>query len=202
MALIKNKLETELNFLKTQTNPHFLFNSLNNIYGISRKTDPQSANAILKLSEILRYILYGTEKKLCSVKEEIELIQNYIYLEELRYRDKLNLQFETHVDSNSAQIVPMLLLPIVENAFKYGVSESLNDAFIRIHLQVNNQNELILKVENTFEPVQHSEYSGIGFKNLKRILELSYAEYSFNHYAVAEIYHTELSINLNSYENI
>ncbi len=200
--LIRNKLETELNFLKTQTNPHFLFNSLNNIYGITRKTDPYSANAILKLSEILRYISYGTEKKLYSIHEELELIQNYIYLEELRYGNKLKLNFQTKIDTNSARIVPMLLLPIIENAFKYGVSESLNEAEINIDLNVTDENHLRLIVENTFEAVMNSEYSGIGYKNLNRILELSYKEYTFNHFAKGEIYHTDLFINLNSYENL
>lgn len=200
--LVKSKLETELNFLKTQTNPHFLFNSLNNIYGLSRKTDPKSANAILKLSEILRYILYGSEKKQYSIKDEIELIQNYIYLEELRYQDKLNLKFQLQIESKTALIVPMLLLPIIENAFKFGVSESLNDAQIEIHLTVDSENQLLFIVQNTFEKVEKSEYSGIGFKNLNRILELSYSDYNFKHFPDKEVYHTILSINLNSYENI
>ncbi len=200
--LIRNKLETELSFLKTQTNPHFLFNSLNNIYGLSRKTDAISANAILKLSEILRYILYGSQKKRCTLKEELDLIQNYIYLEELRYKNKLSLSFQTEINSNSAEIVPMLLLPIIENAFKYGVSESLDLAKVKINLNVNSENYLILNVENTFEVVLNSEYSGIGYKNLNRILELSYKEYEFKHFAKDDLYYTYLAINLNSYENL
>ncbi len=201
-SLIKNKLETELNFLKTQTNPHFLFNSLNNIYGIARKHDKESAQSILQLSEILRYILHGSQKKQCNLTEELELIKNYIHLEELRYKDKLILVFENNIASNDAKIVPMLLLPVIENAFKYGASESIDQAKITINLNVDTQNKLVLRVENTFEKVDKSEYSGIGYKNLKRILELSYKEYDFIHYAHQSVYITELKINLNSYENI
>ncbi len=172
-ALNKEKLETELKFLKAQTNPHFLFNTLNNIYGLARKQDQNTAPSIMKLSHIMRYILYECNQPFILIDKEIEIINHYIELEKLRYTDRLKVDF-TYIDRaiNTIKIAPLILLPFVENAFKHGISESRFEAFVFIKLESSDQ-AIKFCVENTCD---HSDNSnlGIGLQNVKRQLELIY----------------------------
>jgi two-component system, LytTR family, sensor kinase len=201
--LVKAKLETELSYLKSQTNPHFLFNTLNNIYGLSKKNPSLSSDAILKLSKVLRFMIYGTQKALIPIDEEMELIRNYIEIEQLRYSNKLELTLNYNNQQRTSSITPLILLPFVENAFKHGVAESTANAFILIDCSINQENELHFMVRNSKEVetlVNDSE--GIGLKNVKRQLSLLYKKYSLDIVNNETMFEIKLWISLNSYESL
>lgn len=200
--LLKSKLETELNYLKSQTNPHFLFNTLNNIYGLSKKNSSSSSEAILKLSKILRFMIYGTRKPLITIEEEMDIIKNYIELEQLRYSSKLDLQFDFYSNA-SANIAPLILLPFVENAFKHGVSESTDSAYVYINCTLNDLLELRFSVKNSVDVMEKNETEeGIGLENVKRQLQLLYKIYSLDIADNDSTFEVNLFIDLKSYEPI
>lgn len=198
--LLKSKLEAELNYLKGQTNPHFLFNTLNNIYGLSKKNENLSSSAILKLSKILRFMIYGTRKPLITIEEEMDVIKNYIELEQLRYSNKLDLKFDFY-SNTTASITPLILLPFVENAFKHGVAESTESAFIYITCTLNELMELRFSVKNSVEELEMPvNEEGIGLENVKRQLELLYKKYKLDVNDNGRSYEINLFIDLKSYE--
>ncbi|WP_299314768.1 histidine kinase [uncultured Aquimarina sp.] len=175
--LEKEKATSELKFLKTQIQPHFLFNTLNNLYALTLIKSDLAPEIVLKLSGLLDFILYQSNESTISIHKEIELLQGFIDLESLRYGDKLDLVFENNIDNANTQIAPLMLLPIIENAFKHGSSGNPDNARIRIKLSVVNL-ELDFEVHNTkpkihLLDVDHNK-SGIGTINLKRQLELTY----------------------------
>ena len=201
--LIKAKLEAELNFLKSQTNPHFLFNTLNNIYGLSKKNPAISSEAILKLSKMLRFMIYDTRKPLILIEEEWDLIRNYIELEQLRYSNKLDLHLNFENLGTNVKITPLILLPFVENAFKHGVAESTEQAFIKIDCKVTVNNELNFYVQNSREPgISEEKEHGIGLSNVKRQLSLLYKNYKLDILDNDNSFEVSLFISLNSYENL
>lgn len=194
-SLLKEKTEAELNFLKSQINPHFLFNTLNNIYALARKKSDDTPAAVLKLSKLLRFVLYGTESKFIPVSREIEFLNDYIDLQKIRFGRRLNVQFNYKADDPQTQIVPLILVPLIENAFKHGASQSTARSFIEINLQIKTR-KLNLAVANSFETaIQDKE--GIGLKNLQRQLELCYREYDLKTNPGEHIFHAELFIDLN-----
>jgi two-component system, LytTR family, sensor kinase len=174
-----NKLNSELEFLKFQINPHFLFNTLNNIYSLASDKSDTTETAILKLSNLLRYAIYETNVDRISLQREIEQIENYLELQKLRLSAKKNIAIDFQLSGKleNYQIAPMLLIPFVENAFKHGISY-LQDSKIVIRLSIVG-NDLIFKVLNQ-KPIQVSplkdEYSGIGLSNVKRRLDLIYPQ--------------------------
>lgn len=173
--LAMEKRAAELKYLKAQINPHFLFNTLNNLYGLSLENSQKVPQLILKLSDFLSYSLYDSAVEKLPLRKEIKLITDFIDLEKERYEGRLELdwQIDTRVDQELA-IAPLLLMPLVENAFKHGVKENIAQTKISIHL-VQIINELQFKIINTV-PAQKSEQrpNGIGLKNLKRRLDLLY----------------------------
>lgn len=191
-SLIHEKLGTELKFLKSQINPHFLFNTLNNIYGLARKNSADTPEAVLKLSEVLRYMLYDANTSQIEIGKEIMLIENYIEIERLRYGNRLAITFTKEVDNVNKKIAPLLLLHFVENAFKHGSSESRFDAFIRIQLTLKN-NQLLFRVANSKESMTNEKEEAIGLKNIKRQLELIYP----HHQLTIDVRETEFVIELN-----
>ncbi|MBD0295583.1 MAG: histidine kinase, partial [Flavisolibacter sp.] len=172
------KQEAELNYLRSQTNPHFLFNTLNNIYSLARDKSDLAPESILRLSKILRFMLYETGGDYISIEQELKIISDYIELEKLSYDESVRINFTHDVENMKQALPPLLLMPLVENAFKHGVSETRNRPFIDIHLSVNNR---LLKfiVRNSTEesPEQKSIKENIGLSNLRRQLELLYKEY-------------------------
>jgi sensor histidine kinase YesM len=169
------KLNSELAFLKSQVNPHFLFNILNNICSLARKKSDNTENAIIQLSRIMRYMLYDSKDEKVSLEKEVEYLQNYIDLQRLRISDSVNINFTIEGNINGKMVEPMLLIPFVENAFKHGVSY-LDESNIDIHLKID-QEVLHFRVENNRikknnDPVQQE--SGIGLKNVLRRLDLLY----------------------------
>lgn len=177
-SLEKEKLEAELNFLKGQIHPHFLFNTLNNLYSLTLKKSDRAPEVVLKLSELMDYMLYNTSEATVPLDKEINYLSNYIMLEKIRYGDRLDTSFNVWGDISSHQITPLLLLPFVENSFKHGVSSEIEGVWVTIDLKVKD-GILSMKVENSksrepFFQVRSDHTAGIGLKNVKRRLELLY----------------------------
>jgi len=171
------RLNAELNFLKSQVNPHFLFNTLNSIYSLAYKKSDQTPDAISKLSNILRYMLYETNINTVPLENEYNYLVDFIELQKLRIYDNCNVQFETSGDFSKVQIAPLLLVPFIENAFKHGV-DTTSECYIFIKLKIEN-NDLHFKVENSLPfGNQHisGTDSGIGLKNVQRRLKLLYPD--------------------------
>lgn len=200
--LLKEKLETELKFLRNQTNPHFLFNTLNNIYALARKKSDETPEVIMKLSELLSFMLYESGKETISIEEEIKMIEDYIDLQKIRYSNRLSIQFKKEIDNNAQPIGPLLLLPLVENSFKHGVSETRFDSFINIDIKLH-QGQLSFFIENTIENGKpKSSNNNIGLNNIKRQLELMYKEHQLTVYNEGKIFAVNITINLNSYGKV
>ncbi len=196
--LIREKLETELKFLRNQTHPHFLFNTLNNIYALARKKSDETPEVVMKLSKLLRFMLYETSKPSIKIGDEIKMLDDYIELERIRYDGRLTINFLREIDSECEQISPLLLLPFVENAFKHGASECRFESYIHIDMKLENST-LNFNIENTKENIDKNEVNeNIGLKNVKRQLELMYKEYNLlvkNELSLFKVY---LTINLKS----
>lgn len=180
--LEKEKAETELNFLKAQIHPHFLFNTLNNLYVLTLKKSDKAPETVVRLSEILDYILYKGNENLVALDKEIKLLENYIELEKLRYGDTLNVSFNKSIDDIRIEISPLLLLSIVENAFKHGASNQINEPEIKIDLNLKDH-FLEFKVFNTKNESSKKDdltyRKGIGISNIRRQLALIYQDYKF-----------------------
>jgi two-component system LytT family sensor kinase len=165
--------EQELKFLKMQIHPHFLFNTLNTLYGLSLKKSEKTPEMILKLSNLLDYILYQVDKPLVLLKDEINHIEDYISLEKSRFQDSLKIMFNKNIIDDKLEIAPMLLLPFVENAFKHARQI---DGVVKINITLKvDKNELNFRVENSAIKKEHSK-SGIGLENIKKRLEMLYPE--------------------------
>jgi two-component system LytT family sensor kinase len=199
-TLVKEKLASELKFLRSQTNPHFLFNTLNNIYALARKKSDLTPEVVLKLSKLLRFILYETGRPFIPIGDEVRVLDDYIELEKMRYTDRLTVNFYQEIDDYQEFISPLLLLPFVENAFKHGPGQSHADAHIHIDLVVQN-GMLTFSVENTKESSPHQPVNeNIGLSNVKRQLELTYSDYSLEVLSEPALFKILLSINLKVHE--
>ncbi len=186
----------ELSALKAQLNPHFLFNTLNSLYYLARKKADSTPDMILKLSSLMRFVLTETKAGLISLEKEVECIQEYIDLQRLRLTDKTEVVFTKEGELNDQQIAPLLLLPLVENAFKFGVSSRTNSTiFINLTLQ---QDKLTFIVKNgKVNSVTESESTGIGLKNVRQRLSLIYPEkHAFMIQETDNLFSAELKIIL------
>lgn len=194
------KQEAELNYLKSQTNPHFLFNTLNNIYSLARDKSDLAPESILRLSKILRFMLYEAGGEYIAIEQELKIISDYIALEELRYDESLRVNFNHSIEEPKQSIPPLLLIPLVENAFKHGVSETRTQPFIDIHLSVN-QRQLVFSVKNSSEKLMEegTVRESIGLSNLRRQLELLYTDYSLTVQQGESVFTALLKINLASH---
>lgn len=170
-------LQAELNFLKTQIHPHFLFNTLNNLYALTLQNSPQAPNLVMGLSQILRYMLYECNTGCVLLLRDIEILENYMALEKLRYEERLDLNFSISGEPGNHRIAPLLLLPLVENAFKHGAGEQVGDVWINIDLAVKG-NQLVFKVSNSrpgITPVpKRPGQTSIGLPNTRKRLEILY----------------------------
>ncbi len=176
--LEKAQLETELLFLKTQISPHFFFNTLNNIYSLAVENSKKTPKIILKLAELMRYLLYETKGKRQSLENEIICIQNYLDLERVRHNDDLEIDMSISGDIEDKEISPILMLTFIENAFKHGVHKNIGEVKITIDLSIkedflyftiSNPMPVITKHQDSF-----SQSSGIGLENVKKRLALGY----------------------------
>jgi two-component system, LytTR family, sensor kinase len=175
MSLKNETLKTEMQFLKSQINPHFLFNALNNIYSLSYVGSKQTPQMIMKLSEMLRYVVYESNLKKVDLQKEITYINNYIDFQSLKSGDQNNIAFDEPKLTKSVMLEPMLLIPFVENAFKHGDVENNPEGYLHIELSIEGE-DLIFKVKNTYSDAIQTkdQVSGIGITNVRRRLELTY----------------------------
>lgn len=170
-------LQAELSFLKGQVHPHFLFNTLNNLYALTLNQSPQSPKIVLGLSEILRYMLYECNADTVMLKRDIEILESYVALEKIRYEHRLELSFSINGEIADHKIAPLLVLPLLENAFKHGASEDMDTPWININLQVKD-NLFKFKIANS-KPEQQphdakKHFGKIGLGNVRKRLELLY----------------------------
>ncbi|MGC4038508.1 MAG: histidine kinase [Chitinophagaceae bacterium] len=194
------KQQAELNYLKSQTNPHFLFNTLNNIYALAREKSELAPESILRLSKMLRYMLYETTGRFIAIEQELKVISDYIELEKLRYDDSLQVNFNHTIDELKQSIPPLLLIPLVENAFKHGISETRNRPFIDLHLSVKKQ-QLVMLIRNSTDDAAPGQTirENIGLSNLRRQLELLYTDYTLSLQQESSVFIASLQINLASH---
>jgi len=194
------KQEAELNYLRSQTNPHFLFNTLNNIYSLARAKSDLAPESILRLSKILRFMLYETSGAFIPIEQELKIINDYIALEGLRYDESLHVNFSHDVEDMKQAVPPLLLIPLVENAYKHGVSETRGHPFVTIHLSVK-QRQLTFTVKNSAEVAAPAGgiQENIGLSNLRRQLQLLYTDYSLTVAQADATFTATLKINLASH---
>lgn len=172
----KTKLESELKMLKDQVNPHFMFNTLNNLYGLIGKNPVHAQESVLGLSRILHYMLYESNHDRIRLQQEIRCIRDYIELEKLRYPGNLSISLNVQDTVNELSVVPLIIFPFVENSFKHGTSEMVEDAWINIDFSIF-KNSFVFKIENGKSPkLTTTEMKGIGLNNVKRRLELIYGD--------------------------
>ena len=168
--------ESELKLLRAQIHPHFLFNTLNNLYGLTLEKSDLAPELVLKLSDLMDYMLYKCNRPKVSLKSEIEHLNNYLEIEKLRYGDQLKVDFIVQGTTDKLEIAPMLLLAFFENAFKHGVSKSIVNPFVYISLRIEGR-QCDLRVRNSCNPAdkkQEDYTQGIGLKNVRKRLELIY----------------------------
>lgn len=194
------KQEAELSYLKSQTNPHFLFNTLNNIYGLARDKNDLAPESILRLSKILRFMLYETNGAYIVIEDELKIISDYIALEKLRYDESLHVSFNFNIEEGKQLLPPLLLIPLVENAFKHGVSEARDRPFVDIQLSLSKQ-QLSFVVKNSSESFSDKTAikENIGLTNLRRQLELLYTDYNLSVEQKESVFTATLKINLKSH---
>lgn len=168
------KSKTELSLLRTQINPHFFFNTLNNLYALTIKNSKQAPEVILKLSDMMRYTIYEGEKEMVKLSDEIEYLKNYIELHKIRYKKSVDITFKYDIDTDLS-IAPLLYIILLENAFKHGIETLTENAYIHMNLQEDNL-FIYFDIENNFDPNEIQESNGIGLINLKRRLSLLYKD--------------------------
>lgn len=174
--LRQEKLEAELRYLKAQIHPHFLFNTLNNLYSLIITQSSKAPEIVYKLSQLMSYMLYDSNKPFVPLQMEIDYIENYITLEKIRYADRLDVSLNILDPIDNIHIAPLLILPFIENSFKHGVASDIGKVWVYIDIQVRN-GQLILKVENS-KPATRPQLprSGLGLANLRKRLDLIYRE--------------------------
>jgi len=170
----KEKAETELNFLKSQINPHFLFNSLNSVYFLINKDNPEARQALHQFSEMLRYQLYEANGEKVPIEREVSYLQDYVNLQQLRRDERYWVQFNCAPEVHGFSIEPLLLAPFVENAFKHISSEPGRAHFVEVNLRRSNGVFTLSVVNSKDERPSVKQNGGIGLKNVKRRLELLY----------------------------
>ncbi|MBX3256612.1 MAG: sensor histidine kinase [Chitinophagaceae bacterium] len=198
-ALRQAKLETDLNYLKAQIQPHFFFNTLNNIYSLAQQQSTKTAELVAQLSHLMRYVIYETTQSKVPLSKEVAFLKNYVAVESVRYNEKISVLFDTQGIDESTHIEPLLLLPFVENVFKHGLQEEIQQGFAEIIICLN-ETLLIVETHNS-KPAgmkNNSSYKGIGIENTIQRLHLLYPEkYSLHITNDDTTYKLMLTIELN-----
>lgn len=172
--LTEEKMAAELNFLKAQVHPHFLFNTLNNLYALTLTKSDKTPDIVLKLADILDYMIYKSNDEFVPLAKELEVVEGYIELEKMRYNERLELKYDVMGDVGSHEIAPLILLPFIENCFKHGASKDRVKPTVSIGLEIGPE-FLHLKALNSIPTEREKEEKeGIGLNNVKRRLELIY----------------------------
>ena len=169
----EQQLISELTYLKAQLQPHFFFNTLNNIYGLALQNSKETAPLVAKLAEMMRYILYGADEKLVPLKDEVAFIRNYVEVEQIRYRSSILINLDIQGVDEKSEISPLLLLPFIENAFKHGIEEETGNGFVDIVI-CKTEHELVLQVSNSIPIKREEKQIGIGLANAQKRLAILY----------------------------
>lgn len=173
--LKNDKLQAELVNLKNQVSPHFFFNTLNNLYGLIKKDSEKAQEFVLQLSELMRYAIYLGDHERVTLQEEIIYIENFISLHQIRHYKHVDIQFEQEVEDPNVHIYPLLLIILVENAFKHGVEQLVDHAYVHCKLRTSS-GKLVFTVTNNFDTQDVQDETGVGLKNLQQRLTLLYPE--------------------------
>jgi sensor histidine kinase YesM len=174
LQLQKENVDVQLELLKAQIHPHFLFNTLNNIYSYTQESAPVASRLVMGLSEMLRYMLYECNQPLVPLSKELKLLQDYIVLEQIRYNHQLDINLDLPTDTRDLYIAPLLLLPFVENCFKHGTSQVLEHPWVSLHISLE-ENFLKMKLVNGKAPdYVPAKAAGIGIVNVRKRLDLIY----------------------------
>jgi Histidine kinase len=173
--LENQKLNAELNYLKAQINPHFLFNTLHNLNYLTQTKSEEASAVVIKLSNIMRYMIYDSNKKVVPLFKEIDYIKDYLDLERIRLNNQFEIEFDITEANDQIEIAPLILIPFIENAFKHGVSDKYPESWVKMKLKSTSK-EMSMRVSNSvFEDNStEGEASGFGLKNVQQRLELSY----------------------------
>jgi len=199
--LQNERTDAELMHLKSQVNPHFLFNTLNNLYGLALEKSDQTPGLILKLSDMLRYTIYQGKKDQVPLKDEINYLNDFIELQQIRYHKPVNITFAHEMVDDDLAISPLLLLILVENAYKHGVEKLTDEAFILIKFEAKDHN-MIFEIENNFDESEQNSRTGIGLQNLKQRLKLIYPDsHQLDITAKNGVYSVRLEVQLKSQHN-
>jgi LytS/YehU family sensor histidine kinase len=194
------KVKSELSFLKAQLQPHFLFNTLNNIYSLTLENSNLAGKSILQLSSLLTYVIYESEEEKVDLQKEINHLKDYIALEQIRFASRMDLSFNISGIVAGKKIAPVLLMPLLEKAFKHASNGMNESIWITIDLIIKESN-LYFTLENSVFPdgktQVHNAFPGIGLENAKKRLTLLYETYTLNSELRANYYHTYLMIPLN-----
>jgi len=178
--LQSQKLESELNFLKSQINPHFLFNTLNNLYALSLKKSNDAPKTVLMLSEMMRYMLYECNDENVPLEKEINYIKNYLELEKIRLGKQSTLEFTVEGDPGNLKIAPLMFIPFIENSFKHGMNHQLDEGFVKIKMLIDEETiEMNLsnnKSSSLPDQIKTKKSGGIGLINIQRRLNLIYPD--------------------------
>lgn len=177
-SLLQQKTVAELELLKSQVHPHFIFNALNNIYSTALRTSPETAELVAHLSSFLNYNLYEAKQPFVLLTSELAYLKHYIELQKNRYGSKLDATMNTYGEITELYIAPLLLLPLVENSFKHGIANSISPGWIRIEV-VRQEEQFSIKVENSVEEKAAAGdqlNGGIGIKNVRQRLQLIYPD--------------------------
>ncbi len=195
LTLKNEKAKTELLHLKSQVNPHFFFNMLNNLYGWVDKDSKKAKELILKLSDMMRYSIYDGQKDIVTLEEEVAYLKNYIELHKMRYHKAISVNFNLQIENEGYKVMPLLFIILLENAFKHGVENLRENAYVHVDMTAR-ENEIRFEVENNFDPSENTEQSGIGLNNLERRLELVYPKkHSISYTVTGDVYKAQLILN-------
>lgn len=191
------KTTAELNYLKAQVNPHFLFNTLNNIYGLTLENPTKAGETVLKLSDMMKYMLTEGDSDTVLLSKDLENLKHYVGIERLRIREDSNIRFEISGNIKSQRIIPLLLLPLIENAFKHGVNRSIANSFLDAVIHVEDK-MLFMVIKNNIPPNSVGiESLGIGIQNVKKRLDLFYkGKHKLEVNEIGQIFTVQLEISL------
>lgn len=193
---LRNEMaKAELQHLKSQVNPHFFFNTLNNLYGLVEKDPKKAQNLILKLSDLMRYSIYEGEKDIVTLEDESDYLKNYVDLHKMRYHKEVDVVFNCQIEKK-CKVMPLLFIILLENAFKHGVERLRDNAYVNVSL-VTFEDKILFTVENNFDDSDNNNRErGIGLKNLKRRLELVYPnKHKLLFSTIDNVYKVQLSLN-------
>jgi LytS/YehU family sensor histidine kinase len=194
--MIHEKMNSELSLLKSQVNPHFLFNTLNGIYSLANAKSEKTAPAIVKLSQLMRYMLDESKQQFVSLSSELDYINTFIDLQRLRLFDNVKVEFNIEGEAENIKIQPLLLIPFVENAFKHG-TDSTSDCLINIDLQIKDKSIYLIVKNDDLKSRDEDGKSGFGLNNIKRRLELEYPQrHVLNTEVIDNVFIVKLFISL------